>query len=327
MLAGAKNTRTLLSFGSGQGAFATRLMHGRNMKVGYIGLGAMGSALATHLLQNHSLTVLDLNPSAVASFVARGAYGANDGSEVARRSDVVLLCLPRSSDVRAALFGPNGLADGLKRGSVVIDQTSGMPSETHEMARDLQKHGIKFLDAPVAGGMAAAHARAVSIIVSGDRAALDQFRPVLTDISPNLFYVGERVGNAQTMKAVNNMLNCAVRVATLECVAMGRKLGLPLETMIEALNASCAWNFTSRGMLPALAQGRQSTQFRLALQVKDANQAIDMGAKRDVAMPLSSLAAGVLQIGLNTLGKDAQLEQIIGVIESMAATQFVAGKA
>jgi 3-hydroxyisobutyrate dehydrogenase len=108
---------------------------------------------------------------------------------------------------------------------------------------------------------------------------------------------------------------------------MGRKLGLSLETMIEALNATTAWNYTTQGMLPALAQGRQSTKFRLALQVKDANQAIEMGADQSVTMPLCSLATGMLQIGLNTLGPDAQLEQMIGVVESMAATRFTAFEA
>ena len=108
---------------------------------------------------------------------------------------------------------------------------------------------------------------------------------------------------------------------------MGRKLGLSLETMIEALNATTGRNFTTTGMLPAIAQGRQSTKFRLALQVKDAYQAIGMGADEGVAMPTCSLAAGILQIGLNTLGPDAQLEQIIGVVESMAATRLVDAKA
>jgi 3-hydroxyisobutyrate dehydrogenase len=110
-------------------------------------------------------------------------------------------------------------------------------------------------------------------------------------------------------------------------VCMGRKLGLSLETMIEALNATTGRNFTTTGMLPAIAQGRQSTKFRLALQVKDAYQAIGMGADEGVAMPTCSLAAGILQIGLNTLGPDAQLEQIIGVVESMAATRLVNAKA
>ncbi|MCW5666257.1 MAG: NAD(P)-dependent oxidoreductase [Piscinibacter sp.] len=297
------------------------------MRVGYVGLGAMGGALASHLVRKHALGVLDLNPAVVASFVERGARAAENGADLARRSEVVLLCLPRSADVRNALFGPNGLAEGLLPGSVVIDQTSGLPSETREFARLLQARGVTLLDAPVSGAMATAVAGTVSIIASGERAAFERVRPLLTDMSPNLFYVGETVGNGQTMKAVNNMMNASCRLATLELVALGRKSGLSLETMIEALNATTARNFTTQGMLPAIAQGRQSTKFGLALQVKDVNQAVAMGGERGVTMPLCSLAAGMLQIGLNTLGPGSQLEQMIGVVEGMAATRFAAPQA
>jgi 3-hydroxyisobutyrate dehydrogenase-like beta-hydroxyacid dehydrogenase len=143
------------------------------------------------------------------------------------------------------------------------------------------------------------------------------------DISPNVFHVGETVGNGQTMKAVNNMLNGSCRLASLELAAMGRKYGLSMEVMIAALNATTATNFTTRGMFPAIAEGRQSTKFRLVLQLKDAYQAVGMGAEKGVSMPLCSLASGMLQLGVNFMGQDAQLEQIIGFVEQMAATHYV----
>jgi 3-hydroxyisobutyrate dehydrogenase len=298
------------------------------MRVGYIGLGAMGGALASHLVDKYALSVLDLNPELVAGFVARGARAADHAADLARRCEVIFLCLPRSSDVRKVLFGRNGLAEGLLPGTVVVDQTSGIPAETREFARILaEKHGVTMLDAPVSGAMATAIAGTVSILASGPRTTFDQVRPVLATISPNLFYVGETVGNGQTMKTVNNMMNASVRLATLELVAMGRKSGLSLETMIEALNATTGKNFTTTGMLPAIAQGRQSTKFGLALQVKDNYQAVEMGADRGIATPLCSLAAGILQIGLNTLGPGSQLEQMISVIESMADTRYADAKA
>lgn len=297
------------------------------MNVGYIGLGAMGGALATHLLRKHSLSVLDLNRAAVARFVELGAHGAANGAELARRSEVVILCLPRSSDVKQALFGPNGVAEGLARGSVVVDQTSGQPEETRAFAKELEARGVAMLDAPVSGAMATAIAGTVSIITSGLRSTYDRVRPLLLDISPNVFHVGETVGNGQTLKAVNNILNASCRIAALELAAMGRKYGLTMEAMIAALNATTATNFTTRGMFPAIAEGRQSTKFRLVLQLKDAYQAVNMGAEKGVAMPLCSLAAGVLQTSVNQLGDDAQLEEIISVVESMAATKYVPSKA
>ncbi len=292
------------------------------MKVGYIGLGAMGGALARHLVCKHELAVLDLNPAVLAAFEQLGARIASSPKDLARDCEVMLLCLPRSSDVERVLFGADGLAEGLSTGTIVIDQTSGVPEMTRGFASRLADQGVTLLDAPVSGAMAMAIAGKVSIIASGPRAAFDRVEPLLTGISPNVYYCGERVGNGQTMKAVNNMMNAACRLATLEAVAMGRKAGLALETMIEALNHTTARNFTTQGMLVAIAEGRQSTRFGLALQVKDANQALSMGQDMGVPMPVSQAARSLLQIGLNTLGPQAQLEQMIGIVESMAGVRL-----
>ncbi|ACC75849.1 NAD(P)-dependent oxidoreductase [Paraburkholderia phymatum] len=293
------------------------------MRIGYIGLGAMGGALARHLIGKYPLSVFDLNRKAVEAFVELGATAAATPAELARNSDVVLLCLPRSSDVHSVLFGPDGAVEGLSDGKIVIDQTSGVPAETRDFARQLADIGVALFDAPVSGAMATAIAGTISIIASGPKDAFEKTLPVLQSISPNVFHCGERVGNGQTMKTVNNMMNVSCRLATLEVVAMGRKFGLPLELMTEAINATTARNYTSQGMLPAIAEGRQSTKFWLALQVKDIHQAITLAAEQKVPMPIGAVARSILQIGLNSLGKDAQLEQMIGVIESMADTKFV----
>jgi 3-hydroxyisobutyrate dehydrogenase-like beta-hydroxyacid dehydrogenase len=293
------------------------------MRIGYIGLGAMGGALARHLVGKFPLSVFDLNQAAVESFVALGATAAATPAELARKSDVVLLCLPRSSDVAAVLFGSDGVVEGLSAGKIVVDQTSGVPAETLGFARQLEEMNVSLFDAPVSGAMATAIAGTISIIASGPHAAFQKALPVLQAISPNVFHCGERVGNGQTMKTVNNMMNVSCRLATLEVVAMGRKVGLSLEVMTEAINATTARNYTSQGMLPAIAEGRQSTKFWLALQVKDIHQALGLAAEQKVPMPIGGVARSILQIGLNSLGKDAQLEQMIGVIESMADTKFV----
>src|SRR6516164_2019848 len=137
------------------------------MRIGYIGLGAMGGALARHLVGTFPLSVFDLNQAAVESFVALGATRAATPAELARASDVILLCLPRSSDVQAVLFGPNGVAEGLSAGKIVVDQTSGVPSETRGFARQLEEMDVSLFDAPVSGAMATAIAGTISIIASG----------------------------------------------------------------------------------------------------------------------------------------------------------------
>ena len=296
------------------------------MRVGYIGLGAMGGALARHLVGKHSLTVFDLNKSIVNDFCAQGAKSASTCAELASDCEVVILCLPRSSDVKQVLFGPEGLAQGLSAGAVLIDQTSGVPGETYEFAQQLLKIGVSMLDAPVSGAITTASAGTIAIIASGPSEVFKKVEALLRDISPNVFYCGARVGNGQTMKSVNNLMNVGCRLATLETVALGRKLGLSLESLTEALNHTAGRTYTSQGMLPNIAAGRQSTKFHLALQVKDMNQAIMLGTVKGVPMPIAGVGRGLLQIGLNTLGPQSQLEEIIGLVERMAGTSFVASK-
>src|SRR5437764_6136579 len=125
------------------------------MRIGYIGLGAMGSALARRLLAGHDLRVWDVNPEAVGAFVRLGATAAANATEVARGSDVVLLCLPRSADVRQVIFGAGGLAPALAAGQLLIDQTSGTPQETAAMAAELAGRGVDMVDAPVSGNPSA----------------------------------------------------------------------------------------------------------------------------------------------------------------------------
>jgi 3-hydroxyisobutyrate dehydrogenase len=295
------------------------------MKVGYIGLGAMGSALASRLLQEHTLSVWDINSAAVARFEKLGASVAPAAAELARCCDVVLLCLPRTADVRQVIFGVGGLAEGLTPGKIVIDQTSGIPEETREIARRLAEQGVGMLDAPVAGGVPAAEAGTITVMVSGANDTYEKASVVLHAITSTVIRCGERLGDGQALKLVNNVINASVRLATLEVVAMGRKSGLSLATLSQVINMSTACSRISRTVLPALLEGRAATNFALPLMLKDVDQAIALGMDAGAPMPIASIARGLLQIGVNTLGKDARLEDVIGLIESMAGTRLADG--
>jgi 3-hydroxyisobutyrate dehydrogenase len=291
------------------------------MKIGYIGLGAMGSALAGRLVKTHALTVWDINPAAVASFERQGASVAPTAAELARHCDVVVLCLPRSADVRQVVLGPGGLVEGLSTGKLVIDQTSGVPGETQQIAKDLAARGVAMIDAPVSGGVSGAAAGTISIMASGANEAWDRALVVLKSISPNVFRCGVRVGDAQATKLVNNILSAGCRLAALEVVALGRKRGLSLKTVTEVLNKGMGRNRTSKVMLQTLVDGKpSSSSFAMALMLKDMNQAIALGMTCGASMGLTSIVRAMLQIGVNTLGSDAQLERVLELVESMAGT-------
>lgn len=292
------------------------------MKIGYIGLGAMGGALARRLVRDHELVVWDMSKKAVDELVEAGASTTATAAALARQCEVVILCLPRSSDVGQVLFGAGGLAEGLSAGQVVVDQTSGIPSETNGFASKLAKAGVGMIDAPVAGGVPSALAGTITIMISGPHDAYEKALPALEAISPKLYHCSSRVGDAQAVKLVNNSINAGYRMATLEIVALGRKLGLTLPAMTEALNGGWGRNFTSKQLLTSLVQGKASTNFALSLMVKDLNQALSLGMECGAPMPVSNIARGLMQIGLNTLGAHATLDDAVKLIESMALTHL-----
>ena len=292
------------------------------LKVGYVGLGAMGSSLSKHLIEVFDLTVFDRNPVAVSALIAQGAKQAGTGVELARACEVIVLCLPRTSDVQEALFGLNGLAEGLSPGKLVIDQTSGIPRETAAIAEKLASRGVFMVDAPVSGGIPAAQNRKVTVIASGSDTAWATAEPVLLAMTNSVFRCSDRVGDGQALKLVNNAIGAGYRMATLELVALGRKMGLTLNSLVKTLNEGQGANFTTRHMLVGLLEGRSTTNFALALMIKDLDAALSLGAETSSPTPMTSGALDLMQIGLDLFGKNAVLDDVIPLIEKLSDVKF-----
>lgn len=292
------------------------------MKIGYLGLGAMGGTLARQLAGapalKGDLTVYDLDAKLVDGLAALGAGTAESPADLARRCDLILLCLPKTAIVRSAIFGPGGLIEGLSPGKVVVDQTSGIPGETNAIAAELAARGVGMVDAPVAGGVPAAASGNVTVMGSGDEATWRIARPALEGMSRKVFYCGARVGDGQALKLVNNAIGAGYRMATLECVAMGRKRGLGLAALTDAINSGTGANFTSRNMLPAVVAGRAASNFALSLMIKDLNEAIALGESHDAPMPVTALARGMMQICMASIGPEARLDDVVLGIGAMS---------
>jgi 3-hydroxyisobutyrate dehydrogenase len=292
------------------------------MKIGYVGLGAMGGALARRLVAEYPLVVWDLNKRAVETLLALGASTVESLADMGRQCEVVILCLPRSSDVEQVIFGSRGLIQGLSTGKIVIDQTSGVPSRTARFAERLSELGVGLIDAPVAGGVPSALAGTVTIMTSGPDRAYEAVVPILKTISPKVYRASNRVGDGQAVKLINNTMNAGYRFATLELVALGRKLGLSLRSMTDALNHGWGRNYSSRQLLPAIVDQRSSTDFALALMVKDLNQTISLGLECGVPMQIANLARGLLQVGVNMLGESARLDDVVPFMESLTGASL-----
>lgn len=295
------------------------------MKIGYVGLGAMGGALAHWLIADHDLLVWDLNPDAMARFTAEGGAAAESLPQMARDCDVIFLCLPRSKNVEEAIFGEAGLAEGLSKGKVIVDQTSGVASETRAMAERLAGMGVSLVDAPVAGGVPNAKAGTITIMLSGPDAAQETAMPAFRAMTSKIYRASSQPGDAQSVKTLNNMMNMVFRVATLELAALGVRLGVDLPALTETFRSGPAGNFTCRTVLPAIIEGRSTGDFALTLMLKDNNQALVLGMAAEVPMPLSALGRGVLQQNINLVGPKANLDDVITFMEKVTGVTFADG--
>lgn len=291
-------------------------------RVGYIGLGAMGGAIALRLAKAAPLSIWDADAGVVARFAKNGATSMRDAAELGRHCDIIFLCLPRSSDVEQVLFSNGGLMDGLKPGALIVDQTSGTPGQTYAIAQRLRSAGIRMLDAPISGTPSAAAAGQCTLLVSGSDEDVEALRHCFRAITAKVLRCGDRVGDGQATKLVNNTINAGCRLSTLEMVALGRKLGLDLAGLTDTLNQGEGRNRPAQLMLTALVEQRASTNFALRHMLKDINQSVRLGMELGAAMPIAGIVRGILQIGCNTIGESAQLEDVVSLTESMSSARL-----
>jgi len=295
------------------------------MELGYVGLGKMGGALARRLMLKNPLRAYDLRPDVVQTFAAAGAVPVQNLRAMADACDLVMTCLPTSNQVREVIFGTDdadGLAAHLKPGSIIADMTTGDPVATREMAAALASRGIQLIDAPVSGGPHGAEAGTIAIMVGAPAALFERVRPVLADISPNIFHTGD-VGTGHLMKLVNNVIAAGVRAVTFEAVAMGIKSGLSLETCATVRPKGSARSYTTDITLPRLVDGSLVANFMLGLMHKDVRLATEMGIASGAPMPLAGLVREIYQAAVNEHGYEADINLLIRCSERAAQVKIV----
>ncbi len=293
------------------------------MQVGYLGLGVMGGALARRLQLSRPLVVFDLNPTAVADLVGRGAEAVATPADLARRCDVIFLCLPTSAHVRTAIFGTEGLIEGLKPGTILVDQTTGDPNATRDMARSLAARGVDLVDAPVSGGAMGAEAGTIAIMLGASDPQRDRLAPIFADISPNLFHAGE-VGNGQVIKLVNNLISHCQRLLTQEGMALAVKNGVDPDRAVDILTAGGARNaYMERILRPRVLKGQLKVGFTLGLAEKDVKLACDLGQDSGVPMAFGALASAMYAEMVEQMGYAAEVESSGLITEARAHTHYI----
>jgi len=213
--------------------------------LGMIGLGNMGEPMARRLAgAGHRLVVHDLDPAPVQRLVALGARAASSPAEVGRLADTVAVCLPRPAAVEAVALGPGGLAEA-DRFSAYIDLSTTGPAVMGRVAHALAQAGVSCLDSPISGGVAGARDGTLAIMAAGPPALFARLRPVLETLGRSIFHVGERPGQAQVMKLINNLLSVTAWTVTAEGLALGTRAGLDPGLMLDVLQAGSGRNIAT----------------------------------------------------------------------------------
>ena len=197
------------------------------MKLGFIGVGYMGRHMARNLAKGgHDLTIFDIRKEAAEELLAMGGSWADSPRAAAEQSEVVFTSLPRPQDVEEVTIGEGGLLSGATEGTVIFDLSTTDPDTINRIAGVAAAKGVEVLDAPVSGGTGGAESATLCVMVGGDRATYDRYKPVLDLIGDKVMYCGER-GSGAVCKIVNNLVGLSVGMLLSEAFTLGGEGGSP----------------------------------------------------------------------------------------------------
>lgn len=290
----------------------------RDVPIGFIGLGRMGSNMALRLrAAGLPVIVHDVSPEAVARLVEAGAQAAESARAVADVAEIVLVSLPMPDIVEQVLLGPDGVAQG-KAVKIAVDLSTSGPQLAQRLAEGLARHGIASVDAPVSGGIKGAREGKLSLMASGPEALWPRVEPILQNFGKT-FFMGETPGAGQTMKLVNNLLGAVAIAVTAEGMTMGIKAGLDPAKMIEVLNQSTGINAATKDKWPRSVLPRTfDFGFAAALSYKDMRLCVDEAEALGVHLTLGTHVRDLLLRTLEEVGEDADFTAMAKVVEADA---------
>ncbi|MGV1895053.1 NAD(P)-dependent oxidoreductase [Agrobacterium vitis] len=261
--------------------------------VALIGAGAMGGAIGRRLVETgNQLTVFDLNAEKVAELTALGATSAKAAAEAASRSDYVILSLNAPHIIRAAVFGTDGVAEGAKPGTLIIDMSSIDPEATRQLAGDAAQMGLRWVDSPLSGGAPKAAIGELTLMAGGTEQDVADAHQVLQHVASNYTHMGP-VGAGQTTKLINQVLCGLNFLAVAEATQLALDAGVDAAKIPQALKGGRADSAILQEYMPRYVAKDYRRTGRIDNMVKDLNGAQDLARRTNTAMPLTAVCAEV----------------------------------
>lgn len=258
-------------------------------RVGFIGLGIMGSGMARNLLKaGFPLQVWNRTASRAEPLVAEGATAAESPAALAAASDIIITCVSDTPDVEAVILGEDGVIAGARSGALVIDMSTISPQATIAIGEQLAERGIHMLDAPISGGSEGAARGTLSIMIGGDEADVARAQPVFAAMGKTITHVGGH-GAGQTVKLVNQILVVGNTLAMCEALLFAQAGGVDLQKAFEAVSPGAAgsWMFSNRA--PQILRRDWRPGFTIDLQQKDLRLVLQAADSLGVPVPTTSM--------------------------------------
>jgi 3-hydroxyisobutyrate dehydrogenase len=298
-------------------------MQASDTKIAFVGLGLMGVPMAKNLLKaGYQLAGFDLNPEVAAKFLDdKGFQFVSSPAQAIQDANLTILMLPDSTIVDALLWGSNGsagIATQLRKNSYLIDMSSSSPISSKENNQKLEKLGIKFVDAPVSGGVKKAMNGSLAIIVSGKKEYFGEIHPLLECMGKSIVHVGD-AGAAHAVKALNNYVSAAGLIAASEALNAANKFGLDPHVVNQVFNASTGRNNTTENKVENfMLNDAFNSGFSLALMRKDVQIALNFIENMNCYSSLAKQCVLTAKEADEKLGKGADHTAMFDYVRSAA---------
>ena len=306
------------------------MMRAKSTKIGFIGLGNMGSPMASRLVDaGYSLSVYDIKRDVQADFLkGRSATGMDTPADVAKNCDLIITMLPDGKAVSAVVLGSEGsegMIDAMSAGSILIDMSSSSPTGTKKLGQLLASSEIQMIDAPVSGGVPKAQSGELSIIAGGKAEVVEQCRPIFEVLGSRIFHSGP-LGSGHAAKALNNMCSAAGLIAAAEVLLVGQKFGINPSVMNDILNASTGRNNSTENKMAQYVFSRSfSSGFSMDLMVKDLTTAIELAREMGIPALFSSACRELWVAAQSGLESGVDHTGVVRWFEELARLQLKNG--
>jgi len=295
----------------------------KNISIGFIGLGNLGSKLAHSLLRNGIKTYLnDINQATSVDLISAGGIWQDNPNALAKKSDIIITCLPSPEISSKVIEGKNGVLEGLSSRKIWLEMSTTTSTEVARLSKKLSILGVRSADCPVSGGCHRAASGNISIFAGCERETFEIILPILRILGKQILHTG-KLGTASDLKVMTNFLATTHLLACCEALTVMKAKDIDLKTTFEAIRISSGNSFVHETESQVILNGSRDINFTLGLVLKDIGIFQEMAESNNVPLELSPLINRIIENGVNKLGAEANSPSIIELLEKSTGLKIL----